>query len=192
MRVVLGVQRVDLGVTKLLVHVGHGSEVVNVGNAGARNSLGSDRHVADEARRTGLESTGLPLVVGSLRAEDDGGTLGDESFSGLRDVEDEGVDLLARDIRDADLCAASGTVGALVVVTGGGAAIVVAELDDDDVALLDHVDDLLEAALVGIRAGGATADGFVDGCDLQVFGNIVAPTVSHAVVGSVLGHCRVT
>lgn len=162
--------------------------MVHKGHAGAGQGIPCNPLVPDEAARRTIPSARLPLVVGRLRAQDDRGALGSVQPRRLDDVEDKGVHDLAGPIGDARLRARAGAVGAAVVVGLGRAAVVVAELDDDNIAGLDLVGHGLEAALVPVGAGGAAADGAVDGGDGQQVADVIAPTVGGTVVGAAAGH----
>lgn len=188
MGVVVGEEGVDGAGAQLAVGVGDGLEVVDKGDAGAVDGLLRRLLVADEARRRGDEAARLPLVVGRLRAEDDGGALGSEELGRLADVEDESVDLLARLVRGAHFGARPGAVGAEVVVALGRASVVVAKLNHHNVSRLDHVGHLLEAALVPVRARRASANGLVDRRGRQVLSDVLAPAVGGSVVGALVGH----
>lgn len=151
--VVVGVEGVCAAVAELLVGEGLGVVVVDVGDAAAGDGVGGRLDVADEARgRVGVAAA-LPRVVGRLRAQHDRGALGDHQLGRLADVVDEGVDGRAVLAGLARLRAGSRAVAAAVVVGLGAAAVVVSELDHHDVAGLDEVGNLGEAALSREGAG---------------------------------------
>lgn len=176
--VVLGVEGVCAGVAELLVGEGLGVVVVDVGDAAAGDGVGGRLDVADEAwGRVGVAAA-LPGVVGRLRAQDDRGALGDHELGRLADVVDEGVDGRAVLAGLARLRAGAGAVAAAVVVGLGAAAVVVSELDHHDVAGLDQVGDLGEAALGREGTGRAAADGLVDDGGGREGAKVLAPAVS--------------
>lgn len=192
MGVVVGVEGVGAAVAELLVGEALGVVVVDVGDAGAGDGAGGRLDVADEARGRVRVAARLPDVVGRLRAQHHRGALGHHELGRLADVVDEGVDGGAVRAGLARLRAGARAVAAPVVVGLGAAAVVVAELDHHDVARLDEVGDLGEAALDRVGAGRPAADGLVDDGGGGELAKVLAPAVCRAVVGAVLGHGAVT
>lgn len=95
---VVGVEGVGSRVAKLGVHVGDGLEVVDIGNARARQCRGGGLLVPDEPRRRVNVGAGFPEVVGRLGGQNHGGALGRHELGRLGDVEHEGVDSGARGV----------------------------------------------------------------------------------------------
>jgi len=162
MRVIFRIQLIRRRIPQLLERLRHRREVIHIPHA-LPNTLPNRLRVPDKPRRSIAVHTAFPLVVRRLAAHDHLCALGDVRLRSVGDVLIERVHCLAGLARNADLVAGARTVAAAVVGSRvRRAAVVVPEFDHHDVVGCEQGRESGEAAFVGVAAGGAAADGFVD------------------------------